>query len=109
MERNYDSWVRAALASDNPDLRAVSAIPVEIPIEKANSHSVAEMLDYLALDRAYTFGLIDGIPLEGFDRTATSPAFGTLNVLQWLRSFYRHDRQHHPRSSCCLATTSSFS
>ena len=94
MERNYDSWVRAALASDNPDLAGVSGLRVEIPIEEANKHSVAEMLDALALERAYTFGLIDGISLEGFDRTATSPTFGTLTVLQWLRSFYRHDRQH---------------
>ncbi len=94
MERNYDSWVRAALASDNPDLRGVAGVPVEIPIEEANKHSVAEMLNYLAIDRAYTLGLVDGISLEGFERTATSPTFGTLTVLQWLRSFYRHDRQH---------------
>jgi len=48
----------------------------------------------LEVDRAFTLGLIDGISLDGFDRTATSPVFGTLTVLQWLRSFYRHDRQH---------------
>ena len=94
MERNYDAWVRAALAGDNPDLTGVGGIPVEIPIEHANAHSISALLERLALERAYTFGLIDGIPLEGFDRPATSPVFGTLTVLQWLRSFYRHDRQH---------------
>src|SRR4051794_7498380 len=88
MERNYDAWVRAALASDNPDLRGVEGIPVEIPIEKANQSSVPEMLHYLELDRAYTLGLIDGISSDGFDRIATSPMFGALTVMQWLRSFY---------------------
>ncbi len=94
MERSYDAWVLAALNSDNPDLSGVSGAPVEIPIEKANGVSVEEMLQRLAVERAYTTGLIDGMPLDAFDRVATSPAFGTLTVLQWLRSFYRHDRQH---------------
>jgi hypothetical protein len=94
MERSYDAWVRAALASDNPDLRGVVGEPVAIPIEAANGHIVDELMRALEVDRAYTLGLIDGISLDGFDRTATSPVFGTLTVLQWLRSFYRHDRQH---------------
>ena len=94
MERNYDAWVRAALAEHNPDLRGVSGEPVAIPVERANGSSIDEMLGYLELERAYTLGLIDGIPLDAFDRTATSAVFGTLTVLQWLRSFYRHDRQH---------------
>ena len=94
MERSYDAWVRAALAEDGADLRGVESEPVAIPIEKANAHTREDLLRALALERAYTFGLIDGIPLEGFDRTAVSPIFGTLTVLQWLRSFYRHDRQH---------------
>ncbi len=94
MERNYDAWVRAALASENADLRGVAGDAVAIPIERANEHTMEEMLRALELERAYTFGLIDGIALDGFDRTATSPMFGTLTVMQWLRSFYRHDRQH---------------
>jgi DinB superfamily len=94
MERNYDAWVRAALVENAVDLRGISGIPVEIPIEKANGRSVDEMLRALELDRAYTFGLIDGLGLDDFDRTAVSPMFGSLTVLQWLRSFYRHDRQH---------------
>ncbi len=94
MEKSYDAWVRAALSSENPDLSKVSGDPVAIPIEAANQHTVDELLARLALERAYTLGLIDGIALDGFDRVATSPMFGTLTVLQWLRSFYRHDRQH---------------
>ena len=94
MERSYDAWVRAALERDGADLTGVRGEPVRIPIEHANGHSVAEMLDLLDRERHYTRGLIDGISLEGFDRTAVSPAFGRLTVLQYLRSFYRHDRQH---------------
>jgi hypothetical protein len=94
MERSYDAWVRAALETVNPDLAGVSGQPVEIPIEKANGATVAEMLARLEVERSYTHGLVDGLTLDAFDRTATSPVFGTLSVLQWLRSFYRHDRQH---------------
>jgi hypothetical protein len=94
MEKGYDAWVRAALREDGVDLRGVSADPVPIPIEAANSHTVVEMVEHLILERQYTLGLIDGIPLEYFDRKAVSPIFGALTVLQWLRSFYRHDRQH---------------
>ncbi|MCL4231752.1 MAG: DinB family protein [Dehalococcoidia bacterium] len=94
MERSYDAWVRAALAEENPDLSKVRPEPVEVPIEAANTAGADVLLRALELERAYTNGLIDGIPLDGFDRVATSPVFGTLTVLQWLRSFYRHDRQH---------------
>ena len=94
MEKSYDAWVRAALREENPDLSGVRGEPVRIPIEDANGHAVETMLRALEVERAYTNGLIDGLALEAFDRTATSPVFGTLTVLQWLRSFYRHDRQH---------------
>jgi hypothetical protein len=94
MERNYDAWVRAAFETDGVDLAGVSGAPVEIPVERANGHTVDELLRALELERTYTLGLIDGIPLQYFERTAVSPMFGSLTVLQWLRSFYRHDRQH---------------
>lgn len=94
MERTYDAWVRAALADDGVDLTEVPWQYVEIPVERANQSSVAEILRALELERAYTLGLIDGIPLEAFERIGRSPVFGPLTVLQWLRSFYRHDRQH---------------
>jgi hypothetical protein len=94
MERSYDSWVLAALRQDNPDLRNVRGAPVDIPIEEANASTIEALLARLEVERGYTHGLIDGLALDAFDRTATSPIFGTLTVLQWLRSFYRHDRQH---------------
>lgn len=94
MERTYDAWVRAALADNGADLAEVPWQAVEIPVERANASSVDELLRLLELERAYTKGLIDGIALEDFERTGRSPVFGALTVLQWLRSFYRHDRQH---------------
>ena len=94
MERTYDAWVRAALAEDGADLAGIPWQRVDVPIEEANSHTVKSLLRNLELERAYTLGLIDGISLDAFDRTARSPVFGSLTVLQWLRSFYRHDRQH---------------
>jgi len=94
MERSYDAWVKAALAEDGADLSAVAWQRVDIPVEDANGWPMERLVHALELERAYTLGLIDGMPLESFDRTAVSPVFGSLTVLQWLRSFYRHDRQH---------------
>ena len=94
MERNYDAWVLAALESSGVDLAGVQGKPVAVPVQDANEATLAEMIRYLEIERAYTLGLIDAMRWDDFDRTAVSPIFGELTVLQWLRSFYRHDRQH---------------
>jgi len=94
MERSYDAWVRRALREDNPDLSTTPWQNVAIPIEEANSHTPEDLIGALELERAYTLGLIDGIALDDFERTSVSAIFGQLTVMQWLRSFYRHDRQH---------------
>jgi hypothetical protein len=31
---------------------------------------------------------------EQFERKASQPMFGSLTAMQWLRSYYRHDRMH---------------
>ena len=72
-----------------------------IPIEEANQHGIDELLRNLEVERAYTLGLIDGISLEWFERVGVSPIFGRLTVMQWLRSFYRHDRQHGAQIQGC--------
>lgn len=94
MERTYNAWVNAALVSDNPDLAAIPWQRVEIPVEDALAATLEDLLAQLERERARTLALINSMTLDAFDRTATSPIFGTLTVLQWLRSFYRHDRQH---------------
>jgi hypothetical protein len=94
MERAYDAWVQAALEHDNPGITGLRPPAVRIPIEAANGHSVQEIVAGLREEREKTLALIKGMELDQFDRKATSPIFGTLTNLQWLRSFYRHDRQH---------------
>ncbi|MCK9518225.1 MAG: DinB family protein [Dehalococcoidia bacterium] len=94
MERTYDTWVKAALAENGADLAQIPWQRVPIPVEDANGRTIDELLRGLELERSYTLGLIDGMSLDAFDRTAKSPLFGELTVLQYLRSFYRHDRQH---------------
>lgn len=94
MERTYDAWVRAALEKDGADLAGIPWQQVPIPIEEANTHSVETLLHNLEVERSYTLGMIDGMSLEAFDRVGVSPMFGSLTILQWVRSFYRHDRQH---------------
>ncbi len=94
MERSYIAWVRRALAEDEPDLTGVRGAPVAIPVERARSHSVAELLAALEAEREQTAAFIAGLTPEQYDRRASQPMFGSLTVLQWLRSFYRHDRMH---------------
>lgn len=94
MELAYDAWVRAALAADNPNVGAGAWPRAEIPLEAANGHAVRDLAAVLEAERADTLALIEGISLDGFERPATHPMFGTLTVMQWLRSFYRHDRMH---------------
>ena len=94
MEKSYIAWCRAALELDGVDVAGVRGDPVDIPIEDASDHSVRELLDALIAERAATNEFIAGLSIEQFHRTASNPAFGQLTVMQWLRSFYRHDRQH---------------
>lgn len=94
MEKSYIAWCRAALEEDGVDVAGVRGDPVAIPIEAAADHSVRELLDALIAERAATNEFIAGLSLQDFQRTASNPAFGQLTVMQWLRSFYRHDRQH---------------
>lgn len=94
MELSYDAWVRAALEQENPSVGAWTPTPAAITVEQANAHTVQELLDVMAAERRETLALIDGIALDGFERPASHPNFGTLTVMQWLRSFYRHDRMH---------------
>jgi hypothetical protein len=45
--------------------------------------------------RENTMAVMERMRPEDYDRKATSAIFGTLTVLQWLRSYYRHDRMHY--------------
>ena len=94
MERSYIAWVTAALRENGVNLTGVRGEATAIPIERARDHALSELIDALKAERAQTLDFIRSLTPEQFDRTARSPMFGELTVLQWLRSFYRHDRMH---------------
>jgi hypothetical protein len=94
METNYRAWVEAALAEDDPDVSSVRGERVDVPLTAAQAHSVPELTRQLRAQRAKTAALIESMQPEQFERTASQPMFGRLTVMQWLRSYYRHDRMH---------------
>ncbi len=94
MEAAYRAWVERALVEDNPNLAGVRGEPVAVPLENANAHVLPELTAQLRQQRERTLQLIRRLRTEDYERTATQPMFGTLTVLQWLRSYYRHDRMH---------------
>ena len=95
METAYRAWVERALVEENPNVEGIQGEPVAVPLERANQASKEELLAEMVRQREKTLQLIERLRPEDYDRTATSPLFGTLTVLQWLRSYYRHDRMHY--------------
>ena len=94
MERSYIAWCRAALRQSGVDASGVRGEPVAIAIEDAPDHSVRDLLDALIHERDGTNAFIRSLTVEQFHNTAATEAFGELTIMQWLRSFYRHDRMH---------------
>ncbi len=94
METSYRAWVQRALEEDGADVSRVRGEDPAIPLPDAQDHAVPALTAQLREQRARTVALIESLTPEQFDRTASQPMFGTLTVLQWLRSYYRHDRMH---------------
>jgi len=96
MDRSYRQWVIRAIAEDRPDAAdgRTPDVPLEIPHQRAHEASVADLVAQLSAERAATLDLARTIAPEQYERTAIVPAFGELTVMQWLRSYYRHDRMH---------------
>jgi hypothetical protein len=67
---------------------------VAFALEDANAHSIAELTSELRQQRERTLALIESLRPQDYERTASQAMFGELTVLQWLRSYYRHDRMH---------------
>ena len=95
MDSAYRAWVEKALAEDGADLDGVVGDPVAIPLERAHQHSLAEHAAELRRQRDLTLAMMAPMRPEDYDRTARNQIFGSLTVLQWLRSYYRHDRMHY--------------
>jgi hypothetical protein len=94
METAYRAWVERALAEDDPDVSRVTGERPRIALTAAHEHTVADLTAQLRDQRAITLRLIESLTPEQFERTASQPMFGRLTVMQWLRSYYRHDRMH---------------
>jgi hypothetical protein len=94
METAYRAWVQRALEADDPDVSDVRPERPAIRLEQAPAHTVAQLTAQLRDQRAVTLDLIESMTPDQFDRTASQPMFGRLTVMQWLRSYYRHDRMH---------------
>jgi len=95
METSYLAWVQRALVEDTPDVtEGTTSDPVAVPHAEAHSGAVAAHVAELRQQRERTLEVIAAIPLDGFERTASTRIFSELTVLQWLRSYYRHDRMH---------------
>jgi hypothetical protein len=89
MEVSYRATAQRAVTGNE-----VERASVAYPLEAAHSASVAQLVDELLRLRSETVAYIESLPLEAFDARVVSGAFPDMSVLQWLRSYYRHDRMH---------------
>lgn len=94
METAYRAWVQRGLEENGANIDGVFGEPPAIRLEQANDHTVAEHVAEMRSQREKTLTLIDSIAPEQFENTAANRIFGPLTVMQWLRSYYRHDRMH---------------
>lgn len=98
-EAMYRRVVERALIEDNPDVsiewdRGRYDSSVRFPIARAHETTVAALMEQAAAQRETTLKLLGSLKPADLDRTASTTFFGTLNVAQWVRSLYRHDRMH---------------
>jgi hypothetical protein len=94
METAYRAWVERAIEEDDPDVSQTRGERPGIALTEAQAHSVAELASQLRSERATTLAMIGRLTPEQYERTASQVMFGRLTVMQWLRSYYRHDRMH---------------
>ena len=95
METAYRAWVAKALQEDGASVDGVRGERPAIPLEDAQKHTAGELVGEMRRQREKTVVLIDSLRPEDFERTASQKMFGSLTVMQWLRSYYRHDRMHY--------------
>ncbi|MEX1022074.1 MAG: DinB family protein [Dehalococcoidia bacterium] len=101
MDARYRAWCERSVRQDRPDLDTpddgAPAAPDERPafaIEQAHEAPLGRLVEEMDRQRDLTLAFIEGLSLDDLDRTSRNRMFGELNVLQWLRSYYRHDRMH---------------
>ena len=94
METAYRAWVERALEEDGANVDSVRGERAAISLEEAGDYTVSEHTSEMRRQREKTMALIASLRPEDFERRATNALFGSLTVMQWLRSYYRHDRMH---------------
>ena len=99
METAYRAWVQAALAEDGANVDGVRGERPAIPLERADQHSAAEHVAEMRRQRDQTMAMIAAMNPADFERRASNALFGSLTAMQWLRSYYRHDRMHYDQAS----------
>ena len=95
METTYRAWVEKALSEDGASLDGLIGPRPGIPLEQANDNTAAQHIAELRRQREITLQLVGSLQPEDYERRARHQMFGELTVLQWLRSYYRHDRMHY--------------
>ena len=95
METGYRAWVARILQEDGANLDNVRGERPAITLEHANEHSVGQLVAEMRNQREKTLALIMALRPDDYERTGTQKMFGSLTVMQWLRSYYRHDRMHY--------------
>lgn len=94
MESTYRAWVERAVEEDRAVVDGVFGDPPAIRLEDASAHDGPEHIAEMRRQRQETMRLIESLSPSAYDRTASNKPFGSLTVIQWLRSYYRHDRMH---------------
>lgn len=95
MEVGYRKWCERAVAEDNPDLdHETYPDPVAFAVAEAHQASAAQLIAELQSQRETTLRFMRTLTPEQYDHRSHNQIFGELTVLQWLRSYYRHDRMH---------------
>jgi hypothetical protein len=91
-ERLWLEW--AMKVRDEPGSEVGPPAPNPPGYPEAESRSVAELLQELASARSDTLTAIERLTDDDLKRRGKHRLFGEMNVLQMLRSLYRHDRMH---------------
>lgn len=95
METAYRAWVERALQDDGANVDGVRGERPAIPLDEANTHTLTEHTSEMRRQREKTMALIQSMKPDDFDHHASNSLFGSLSTMQWLRSYYRHDRMHY--------------
>lgn len=91
-ERQWLGWAMAV--RDEPGCTVGPPPPNPEAYPEAQTRSFDDILKELASARSDTLAGIEGLTSEELQRKGKHALFGEMNVLQMLRSLYRHDRMH---------------